>query len=1350
MRKLKLLLAACALFVGGVNSANAKTDVTSSYLTDASLTDESTNWALVNGANNHNWNNDYKYHESWHNTFSISQTASLPNGYYQISIQAVNSVIPSSNVILTATSGENTASAYVRHSSAGSFAEISQWLSGNPLACRIYATVKVENGSLAVSFSQPNDTEWLVYGNMKLYSLTETEYKNAVALQTAVESNTNGWSAGWVNGGNQYRFGRERFNETAYESGKIIYKTLNDLPKGKYDVTVMAKANVAWRDAATGDNIAEVYANDGKYSLTVNAETGFEPTSAFNYTIQNALVSDGSLEVGIRNIATGGNWYVISLVDLQLTEPYISVHATEIPAATATALTADTWYKFTAVSTDNYSFSATTIGDIICTSTDQLSNEATGTAATATMALTSGTTYYIKSSSAQTLTIIPQTFTYSVGAATPSVADAGYTQSPTFTLTFADATTDDPSGNLSILDASKITVNSAQASASITGNVLTITLTDAIAAATDFAISVAAGAVGYNAENANAATALTIHTPAVLDGNYYLYDANSAKFLSRGKNYGSRAVVDLYGIPFNLTTDATNTSTIQFVDWTTVYLFKTGNTIYTDNASTGWKFVKSGDKYYLKTADDTNFAYVTGENIVDPTDAEASATLWTLKSKAERDAIVNAYPAANKTNVIIAASLTSETDAAGFEDYLAANYAAEDKTASVGTAKFTGSAGSWTWTLTSNNTANASYGTDWTEAFETGGTWSQTISGLTPGIYKVTVNGFERKAGYALCNTLGAEGYEPVTAYFKANDEQLPLKSWYSDKEGTNDPNNTSQAATAFNNDKYKNTIYTYVDASGELTLTIGKQDKASGSWVLFNNVTLTFYNNSLTDDQKTAILAEATTEMAKPMKPSLYQALKSAESTFNDNKTMANYNALRTAIDNTATSVASYAAMNTNYLEPITALLASSNIIDQTTSAYTDYVAYKAKYDNYTNAETADIENATANALTLYQGTGARYTNIGNILMTTGWQIGGTDALTDGSGFYANTWSTESAGTAPAADFARPFYEMWVSSGSISGATLTRTITGLTANAVYQVTANVRVQYTSKKDASITMQAGDGEAVDVTIGSKIGDTDRYIGSYTAQGRADGSGNLTITFTVDNESGISWLSFRDVNYAEAVAENVTISENADYTPAAKYADVTLTRNIKADTWNTFVVPFDISNSELTAAFGADVAIAEYSETADGDNSTVNFTKMTTPAVKANVPVLLKTSTAGTSYVFAGRFIATSDAKVAGTNFDFTGTYDASTTIAAGDWFINADKLYKSTGATTIKGTRAYIKAKAAGARITNLTIDGNDATAIESLKVDNANGKIYNLQGQEVKKGQKGVFIQNGKKMVVK
>ena len=229
------------------------------------------------------------------------------------------------------------------------------------------------------------------------------------------------------------------------------------------------------------------------------------------------------------------------------------------------------------------------------------------------------------------------------------------------------------------------------------------------------------------------------------------------------------------------------------------------------------------------------------------------------------------------------------------------------------------------------------------------------------------------------------------------------------------------------------------------------------------------------------------------------------------------------------------------------------------------------------------------------------------------------------------------------------------------------------------------------------------------------------------------------------------FTLADLSLKLAVAEDVTISEAADYTPAKNYANVTLNRTIKGENiWNTFVVPFDISNDELKEAFGNDVAVAEYSEEADGENSTVNFNSMETPAITANTPVLLK-GNSGTNYSFTGKLIKEGDAQVAGTNFNFVGTYVASTTIAEGDYFIGSNNLYKSDGTTTtISGTRAYLKANTTGARIVNFYLDGEDTTGIMNIDGTITTGKVYNMQGQLVKNAKNGIFIQNGKKVVIK
>ena len=231
-----------------------------------------------------------------------------------------------------------------------------------------------------------------------------------------------------------------------------------------------------------------------------------------------------------------------------------------------------------------------------------------------------------------------------------------------------------------------------------------------------------------------------------------------------------------------------------------------------------------------------------------------------------------------------------------------------------------------------------------------------------------------------------------------------------------------------------------------------------------------------------------------------------------------------------------------------------------------------------------------------------------------------------------------------------------------------------------------------------------------------------------------------------------WMGIGYMKLYKVQPKTFTIDEGADYDTAQEGAGaVTLKRTIKANTWNTLWLPFSMTESELKTTFGNDVEIAEYEEVANGENSTINFNVMATPAISPLTPVLLKTSTAGSSYTIQARTMVAGAPAINGTNFNFVGTAKATTDIADGNYFINANKLWESTGATTIKGTRAYIEANSDEARIVNFFIDGVETTGIEALEVINANnGKIYNLNGQKVNKAQKGLYIMNGKKMVVK
>lgn len=241
-------------------------------------------------------------------------------------------------------------------------------------------------------------------------------------------------------------------------------------------------------------------------------------------------------------------------------------------------------------------------------------------------------------------------------------------------------------------------------------------------------------------------------------------------------------------------------------------------------------------------------------------------------------------------------------------------------------------------------------------------------------------------------------------------------------------------------------------------------------------------------------------------------------------------------------------------------------------------------------------------------------------------------------------------------------------------------------------------------------------------------------------------GYYKLVFTVNTNTHELTLDVKKRN-------EVTISEDADNKIVnVEDAVVTLNRTFKNDeAWNTFVVPFNISNSELKRAFGEDVAVAEYSEdSADPLSVIVRFDSMKEPAVTANVPVLLKTDTDATEFVFDADVIEETPVKE-GKYFDFVGSYSDQITIDSGDYFLKNNTLFKSEGESTLKGTRAYLKAKTAEARIANIVFDEVEGvvTGITEISSAKVSERIYNLSGQEVNTIQrKGLYIKGGKKVI--
>ena len=87
-----------------------------------------------------------------------------------------------------------------------------------------------------------------------------------------------------------------------------------------------------------------------------------------------------------------------------------------------------------------------------------------------------------------------------------------------------------------------------------------------------------------------------------------------------------------------------------------------------------------------------------------------------------------------------------------------------------------------------------------------------------------------------------------------------------------------------------------------------------------------------------------------------------------------------------------------------------------------------------------------------------------------------------------------------------------------------------------------------------------------------------------------------------------------------------------------------------------------------------------------------------------------------------------------------------------NYVLKDNKIYKvGTAGATVNPYRAYIQLTEAAdpARLT-FTVDG-EVTAIEGVAADKTmDGTIYNLNGQRVKTAKKGVYVVNGKAVIVK
>ena len=291
---------------------------------------------------------------------------------------------------------------------------------------------------------------------------------------------------------------------------------------------------------------------------------------------------------------------------------------------------------------------------------------------------------------------------------------------------------------------------------------------------------------------------------------------------------------------------------------------------------------------------------------------------------------------------------------------------------------------------------------------------------------------------------------------------------------------------------------------------------------------------------------------------------------------------------------------------------------------------------------------------------------------------------------------------------------------------------------------------------ATVTVKEMVGVEEELTAKFFIGDT-QYGEAVVKTVAANGTETFTVTFTP--EAAISGDAYFTVSNNDiALTSSIQSMEIA----AALVLDETVAGEISTGIqpvvvkytaksgWNTICMPFALTDDILTNIFGEDWKAYEFKSY---ENDLLGFDIAST--FYAGYPYIIYVAQAAEhangvilNNVDITKTTAQNDSHG---NATFQGTFAP---IAApgmeGKWGVTSEaKIAKGTDEASIKGFRAYFELPdGANARLSFF----DDATGITTIiGADELNDdKAYNLSGQRVQNPKKGLYIVNGKKVVIK
>lgn len=644
---------------------------------------------------------------------------------------------------------------------------------------------------------------------------------------------------------------------------------------------------------------------------------------------------------------------------------------------------------------------------------------------------------------------------------------------------------------------------------------------------------------------------------------------------------------------------------------------------------------------------------------------------------------------------------------------------------------------------------------------------SQTLTGLQPGTYRLSAQLFENAK---------------KDVYLFGNTTKVCVKQ--TDYTGGTGSNDMEKVASLINKDRNygKVTVYVLVGEEGVLKLGLCGNCPAK-TWIVFDHFQLQYIGDETEEIRYVTYYQEAQNKAIELLENQLYdkiqgkdkvvlETLANEDATAKDVITVANYETKKTTLETAMTTfqedkevyntfeshvqnakLFGKEALGLTEEIPSENLVSDENVTGTSLREWRDKM-YVAEYNYVKKTYTSDITSLmgidgwngwtkpdlTSSNWQSYAGDhqDPKYYEVkGGFNNTAKWDQSLTRSITLSPGKYVVKLAC------------RTSYNGGASSGYVSvkvGDTEPQANFPLKNDTGYGITTSGEASFDGSKGYNSTGRQGGGWEW------------RYVPF-----ELNSTSEVTLTIHVASEGGNNYPGFYEPQLL-AMPMNVTLKDTEIYGEApALVANVTLDRKL-GEKWNTIVLPFALNEAQVTEMFGEGAKVAAYKgSTVNGDHVTLNFVEQT--SMEAQTPYMIKPGTSA-RYKVNGVILEPAGLKnvedAKGNGITFVGNYTNGQALQQNCFFISKNTFYRASGQETMKAYRAtfQVPSSLSAAKIMNTVFvgEGGSVTAIDDVHVSpQGSFDVYHINGMLVKKNaidlnglDKGIYIINGKKYVVK